>query len=60
MSAIANLTDEQIALMQTAQKGEVNVKVQITDAKGIEPLECEMIWAWVLKKVTQFKHCVFM
>jgi acyl-coenzyme A thioesterase PaaI-like protein len=50
MTAIANLIDEQIALMQTAQKGEVNVKVQITDAKGIEPLECEMIWAWAPKR----------
>ena len=50
MTAVASLTDEQIALMQTADKGEVNVKVQVTDAKGIEPLECEMIWAWIPKK----------
>ena len=40
----------EIALMQTADKGEVSVKVQVTDATGIEPLECEMIWAWVPKK----------
>jgi acyl-coenzyme A thioesterase PaaI-like protein len=50
MTAVASLTDEQIALMQTAEKGEVNVKVQVTDATGIEPLECEMIWAWVPKR----------
>ena len=50
MTAIASLTDEQICLMQTAEKGEVNVKVQVTDAIGIEPLECEMIWAWVPKR----------
>ena len=50
MIAVASLTDEQITLMQTTDKGEVNVKVQVTDAKGIEPLECEMIWAWVPKK----------
>ena len=50
MTAVASLTDEQITLMQTTDKGEVNVKVQVTDAKGIEPLECEMIWAWVPKK----------
>jgi acyl-coenzyme A thioesterase PaaI-like protein len=50
MTAIASLTDEQIDLMQTAEKGEVNVKVQVTDAIGIEPLECEMIWAWVPKR----------
>ena len=50
MQAVASLTDEQIALMQTADKGEVRVKVQITDATGIEPLECEMIWAWIPKR----------
>ena len=50
MTATASLTDEQISLMQTADKGEVNVKVNITDITGIEPLECEMIWAWVPKK----------
>lgn len=50
MTAVASLTDEQISLMQTAEKGEVNVKIQVTDATGIEPLKCEMIWAWVPKK----------
>jgi acyl-coenzyme A thioesterase PaaI-like protein len=49
MTAVASLTDEQITLMQTAEKGEVNVKVTVTDATGIEPLECEMIWAWIPK-----------
>ncbi|WP_293750079.1 DUF4442 domain-containing protein [uncultured Paraglaciecola sp.] len=50
MTAVASLTDKQIALMQTAEKGEVNVKVNVTDANGIEPIECEMIWAWVAKR----------
>lgn len=50
MIAVASLTDEQIALMQTTEKGEVNVNVTITDAKGIEPLKCQMIWAWVVKR----------
>jgi len=50
MIAVASLTDEQIALMQTAVKGEVNVKVHVTDATGIESVECEMIWAWVPKR----------
>ena len=49
MIAVASLTDEQIALMQTAEKGEVNVKVTVTDETGIEPLVCEMIWAWITK-----------
>jgi acyl-coenzyme A thioesterase PaaI-like protein len=50
MTAVATLTDEQIALMQTSDKGEVNVQVVVTDVTGIEPLLCEMIWAWVPKK----------
>jgi hypothetical protein len=50
MVAVASVTDEQIALMQTADKGEINVKVVVTDATGIAPVECEMIWAWVNKK----------
>lgn len=50
MLAVASLTDEQIALMQTAEKGEVSVQVTITDETGIEPLVCEMLWAWVPKK----------
>ena len=50
MMAVASLTDEQIALMQTQPKGEVNVAVKVTDSTGIVPLECEMIWAWVPKK----------
>ncbi|MGO4891884.1 DUF4442 domain-containing protein [Flavobacterium sp. W21_SRS_FM6] len=50
MTAVATLTDEQIQLMQTTEKGEINVQVVVTDATGIEPLLCEMIWAWVPKK----------
>ena len=49
MTAVASLTDEQIALMQTQEKGEVNVAVKVTDASGIVPVECEMLWAWVPK-----------
>jgi hypothetical protein len=47
MKEVASLTDEQIALMQSTEKGDVKVNVQVTDAKGIQPLECEMIWARV-------------
>lgn len=49
MQAVATLTDQQIALMQTQEKGEVKVAVTVTDAQGIEPVLCEMIWAWIPK-----------
>lgn len=50
MTAVASLTDQQIALMQNTDKGEVNVQVVVTDATGFEPVICEMIWAWVAKR----------
>ncbi|MGS2721810.1 DUF4442 domain-containing protein [Paraglaciecola aestuariivivens] len=49
MQAVASLTDEQIALLQSTDKGEVNVQVTVTDAAGVEPIQCTMIWAWITK-----------
>jgi uncharacterized protein (TIGR00369 family) len=49
MKAVAELTDEQIRMMQTEEKGETAVKVCITDGEGKEPLLAEMIWAWTPK-----------
>ncbi len=50
MQAVAWLTDEQIQKMQNEPKGDVVVSVKVTDAQGIEPVICEMVWAWVEKK----------
>ncbi len=50
ITAVANVTDAQIAMMNTEPKGEVAVKVVITDSNQIEPVIAEMIWAWVPKK----------
>ncbi|MBG6074714.1 acyl-coenzyme A thioesterase PaaI-like protein [Polaromonas sp. CG_9.11] len=47
LRAVAILTPEQQALMQASDKGEVNVRVEVTDETGIEPVECEFVWAWV-------------
>lgn len=49
MQAAAELTDAQIQQMQTQDKGEVTVKVTVTDAQNIEPVICEMVWAWIPK-----------
>ena len=46
MRAVATLTVEQQALMRASDKGEVNVHVAVTDEAGIEPVECEFVWAW--------------
>ena len=49
MRATATLTAEQIKDMQTSDKGEALVSVVITDESGQEPVQAEMIWAWVSK-----------
>jgi acyl-coenzyme A thioesterase PaaI-like protein len=47
LRAVATLTDEQRALMQQSDKGEVQVQVTVTDETGAEPVQCEFTWAWI-------------
>jgi acyl-coenzyme A thioesterase PaaI-like protein len=47
LTAVATLTDEQIRQIQTTEKGDVTVNVKVTDESGVEPIQCEMVWAWV-------------
>lgn len=47
LRAVATLTDEQRAALQASDKGEVNVTVTVTDEAGVNPVECEFIWAWI-------------
>ena len=49
MTAVATLTDEQQKLMQSSEKGETLVSVVVTDESNEEPIQCEMLWAWVAK-----------
>lgn len=49
MRAEAWLTPEQIELIQTTDKGEVEVGLTITDAEGKEPVLGTMLWAWTPK-----------
>jgi acyl-coenzyme A thioesterase PaaI-like protein/uncharacterized damage-inducible protein DinB len=46
LKAVASLTDEQIQLVQTADKGEVTIAVKVTDEADNEPIIAEIIWAW--------------
>lgn len=50
MKAVAQLRPEQVQQILTQDKGEVTVPVVITDESGQEPIQCEMVWAWVPKK----------
>ncbi|MFT7775249.1 DUF4442 domain-containing protein [Roseateles sp.] len=51
--ATAHLTEAQRATMASETKGEVQVAVIVTDEAGIEPIECEFVWAWVPKEKPQ-------
>ena len=49
MTAVATLTDAQQQLMHSTEKGETLVTVHVTDESGEEPIQCEMLWAWIAK-----------
>lgn len=44
--ATATLTDEQIEIIRTIEKGEIQIPVQVIDEEGKEPLIAEIVWAW--------------
>jgi len=50
MRAVAELSDEQIAKIQSEEKGEVTVPVIITDEADVEPIKANMTWAWTAKR----------
>ena len=49
-TAVSTLSEEQINLIQTTDKGETLVPVKVTDETGQEVVKAEMLWAWILKK----------
>lgn len=55
LTATAHLTAAQRASMASDTKGEVTVAVTVTDEAGIEPIECEFVWAWVPKETSKNK-----
>lgn len=50
LRAVAELTDEQRARILAEEKGDVEVKVTVTDEEGAEPIRCTMLWAWTPKR----------
>lgn len=49
LTAVATLTDQQIATIRVEEKGNVEIKVVITDEAAVEPVHCVFLWAWVPK-----------
>jgi acyl-coenzyme A thioesterase PaaI-like protein len=50
MRVVATLNSEQRGRIKTEERGDVLVEVHITDESGSEPIQCQMLWAWVPKK----------
>jgi acyl-coenzyme A thioesterase PaaI-like protein len=50
LRAVAHLTPDQVQSMLAQEKGELPVSVTVTDENGVEPIVCEVIWAWIPKK----------
>ena len=50
MRATATLSDAERELISSTEKGELMVTVSVTDESGQEPIQCQMLWAWLPKK----------
>jgi uncharacterized protein (TIGR00369 family) len=50
MTAVATYSDEQVEFIKNNNKGDMNVPVVITDAKGVETVKATMVWAWAPKR----------
>ncbi len=50
LKAVATITQEQVQNLYNQEKGEAKIAVTVTDDANVEPVVCEMIWAWVPKK----------
>lgn len=51
LTATATLSKEQQDYIAAQDKGEMLIPVTVTDDSGIEPIKCEMVWAWLPKSV---------
>ena len=48
--AEASITQEQVERLHKEEKGDMVIKVVVTDDANVEPVICQMTWAWVPKK----------
>lgn len=50
LTAVATITQEQIERLHKEEKGDTVIEVKVTDDANVEPVVCQMTWAWVPKK----------
>jgi acyl-coenzyme A thioesterase PaaI-like protein len=53
LTAVATLSKDQMATIESNPKGAMVVPVRITDSEGKEPIQCQMEWAWITKKIKE-------
>lgn len=56
MQAVATLTDENRQFILDNPKGELLIPCVVTDSTGKEPVQVEMIWAWLPKNELKNKQ----
>lgn len=49
LTAKAIISDEQIEMLHEQEKGDTVIHVTVVDSKGVEPVNCQMTWAWTPK-----------
>ncbi|TQV80293.1 DUF4442 domain-containing protein [Aliikangiella coralliicola] len=50
LRAVATIEQAQIEQLHQVEKGDTVISVVVTDEAGVEPVECQMTWAWVPKR----------
>jgi uncharacterized protein (TIGR00369 family) len=50
LKAVAQLSELEARQITEQEKGCLVIPVKITDESGLEPIDCQMEWAWVSKK----------
>jgi len=50
LTATASLSPEQQQLIAEQEKGELLIPVTVIDDAGNEPIQCQMLWAWLPKR----------
>ncbi len=48
--ATATLSKEQREYIESNVKGELLIPISVVDESGNEPIECQMLWAWLPRK----------
>jgi len=56
LTVVSTITDEQINILQSHDRGDMLIKVMVTEESTESPIECFMEWAWITKKSKEAKY----